>query len=170
MGDMNPCCLCLCSCHESESYDSHPELKLFFESPEGRARNAEFARKDAEYAAAQDEIMETWLRESVEWREQLIAQRDPIKCATPIDQDALTREQQKKVTMGADLERWLLSPKPAIKDDGSFILDGDGNPMQITGHRIERDPNDPDRVTIHFDLVKAPQIGEGTISIVIGDD
>lgn len=67
--------------------------------------------------------------------------------------------------MGADLERWLLTREMSVKDDGSFILDADGNRMQIIGSRVERDPNDPDRVLIHCQLQKMPDMGNVTFTL-----
>lgn len=62
----------------------------FWNDPERVAARAEMVKVRAANAAA----AAAHQRELAAWRDQLLAERDPVKAAIPIDNDALLREQQ----------------------------------------------------------------------------
>lgn len=76
-------CLSDCDCY-LETGDVHSEVSALWDLPESRARRE--ARFKA-WLEVQAEL-EAWRQQdAVEWRERLIAQRDPVKAATPINVD-----------------------------------------------------------------------------------
>lgn len=69
-----------------------------FDTPERRARARrwaeEYEQRRQKYLAENAAELARWEAEKQAWRDQLLAARDPVKAATPIDNDALLRAQR----------------------------------------------------------------------------